>query len=59
MAAGAAGFAEWLRGSEHARAALEEIRRSVEAVQAALPLDRDIQELVELMREAEHLPMAP
>jgi hypothetical protein len=31
----------------------------VDRVHTALPLDRDIQELAELIKEAEHLPKAP
>jgi Ca-activated chloride channel family protein len=60
LAAGAARFAEILRESEHAQHGnLKEVSGIVEQVSLALPLDRDVRELVELIRKAEHLPRAP
>ena len=60
LAASAARFAEWLRQSKHARATtLEQMRVIVDEISAALPLDQDIRELADLMRQAEGLPRAP
>ncbi|MCG8697783.1 MAG: DUF3520 domain-containing protein, partial [Bacteroidales bacterium] len=60
LAASAAGFAEWLRDSEHARGLdYDRLKTTIIQVQNILPLDRDIAELAELIRTAEHLPMAP
>jgi Ca-activated chloride channel family protein len=60
LAAGAARFAEMLRQSEHAqRGNLRDVLRVVEQVSLALPLDRDVRELAELIRKAEHLPRSP
>jgi len=60
LAAGAARFAEILRQSEHAQHGnLTDVLRVAEQVSLALPLDRDVGELVELIRKAEHLPRAP
>ena len=60
LAAGAARFAEILRQSEHAQHGnLTDVLRVAEQVSLALPLDRDVSELVELIRKAEHLPRAP
>jgi Ca-activated chloride channel family protein len=60
LAAGAARFAEILRQSEHAQHGnLTDVLRVAEQVSLALPLDRDVRELVELIRKAEHLPRAP
>ncbi|MBE0535019.1 MAG: von Willebrand factor type A domain-containing protein [Phycisphaerae bacterium] len=60
LAAGAARFAELLRESEHAQnGSLKEVLWIVDQVAAALPLDRDIRELYELIQEAENLPKAP
>ncbi len=60
LAASAARFAEWLRQSEHARATrLDQIQTVIDQVSAALPLDRDIRELADLVRQAEGLPRAP
>ena len=60
LAAGAARFAEMLRQSEHAEhGSLMDVLRVVEQVSLALPLDRDVRELVELIRKAEHLPRSP
>jgi Ca-activated chloride channel family protein len=67
LAAGAARFAEILRQSEHAQAAqaswgdgsLKDVLRVMEQVNQALPLDRDVRELTDLIREAEHLPASP
>ncbi|MBP8305543.1 MAG: von Willebrand factor type A domain-containing protein, partial [Phycisphaerae bacterium] len=59
LAAGSARFAEWLRQSEHAgHTTLAEIRRVLDAVSAALPLDQDVQALAGLARGAEGLPRA-
>jgi len=60
LAAGAARFAEILRQSEHAQHGnLTDVLRVAEQVSLALPLDRDVRELAELIRKAEHLPRAP
>jgi Ca-activated chloride channel family protein len=60
LAAGAARFAEILRQSEHARdASLTDVLRVVEQVSLALGLDRDVRELADLIRKAEHLPRSP
>jgi len=59
LAACAGRFAEVLRGSEHARDAdLSELLRLAEKVSLALPLDRDVRELAELIRMSRHLPEA-
>jgi Ca-activated chloride channel family protein len=59
LAAGAARFAEWLRQSEHAQhTALADVQRLLDNVSAALPLDRDVQDLAGLAHQAEHLPRA-
>ncbi len=60
LAAGAARFAEWLRQSEHAQnTALPDVQRLLDQVSAALPLDRDVQDLAALAHQAEGLPRAP
>ncbi|MHC4286480.1 MAG: YfbK domain-containing protein [Planctomycetota bacterium] len=60
LAAGAARFAEILRQSEHVQHGnLMDVLRVVEQVSLALPLDRDVRELVELVRKAEGLPRSP
>jgi len=60
LAAGAARFAEWLRQSEHAQhTALIDVQRLLDQVSAALPLDRDVQDLAALAHRAENLPRAP
>jgi len=67
LAAGAARFAEILRQSEHAQDAqapwgdgsLKDVLRVMEQVDQVLPLDRDVRELTDLIREAEHLPASP
>jgi Ca-activated chloride channel family protein len=60
LAASAARFAEWLRQSEHAKATgLDQIQSIVDEISAALPLDQDIRELANLIRQAEGLPRAP
>ncbi len=60
LAAGAARFAEILRQSEHARdGSLTDVLRVVEQVSLSLGLDRDVRELAELIRKAEHLPRSP
>jgi Ca-activated chloride channel family protein len=60
LAAGAARFAEWLRQSEHAQHTdFADVLRVLDQVRAALPLDGDASELVDLVRQAEHLPRAP
>ena len=60
LAAGAARFAEWLRQSEHAqRTVLPDVQRLLDQVSAALPLDRDVQDLAALTHQAEGLPRAP
>jgi Ca-activated chloride channel family protein len=60
LAAGAARFAEWLRQSEYARdTSLGDIQRVLDQVCAALPLDRDVQDLAALAHQAENLPRAP
>ena len=60
LAAGAARLAEWLRQSEHVRdTTLADVQRLLEKVSVALPLDRDIQDLAALARQAENLPRAP
>jgi Ca-activated chloride channel family protein len=60
LAASAARFAEWLRQSEHARATtLGQIQTVMDQVSAALPLDQNIQELTDLIGQAEGLPRAP
>ena len=59
LAAGAARFAEWLRQSEHAQhTALADVQRLLDNVSAALPLDRDVQDLAALAHQAEDLPRA-
>jgi Ca-activated chloride channel family protein len=59
LAAAASQFAEILRQSEHARnGSLKDVLTIAEKVSLALPLDRDVRELVELIRKAEHLPRA-
>ncbi len=59
LAAGAARFAEWLRQSEHAQhTALADVQRLLDNVSAALPLDRDVQDLAALSHQAENLPGA-
>jgi Ca-activated chloride channel family protein len=60
LAAGAARFAEILRQSEHAQNGnLMDVFRVVEQVSLALPLDRDVRELAELIRKSENLPGSP
>lgn len=60
LAAATARFAEWLRQSEHVRGTqLKDVLGTVEQVQDTLSLDRDIKELADLIRQAEHLPRAP
>jgi len=60
LAAGAARFAEILRQSEHAQdGSLTDVLRIVEQVSLALGLDRDVRELADLIRKAEHLPRSP
>jgi Ca-activated chloride channel family protein len=60
LAASAARFAEWLRQSEHAGATtLGQIQTVMDQVSAALPLDQNIQELTDLIGQAEGLPRAP
>jgi len=60
LAAAAARFAEWLRQSEHAQEAdIAEVLATVEQISLTLPLDRDVRELAELIRKAQHLPRAP
>jgi len=60
LAAGAVRFAEILRQSEHAQhGKLMDVLRVVEQVSLALPLDRDVRELADLVRKAEHLPRSP
>jgi Ca-activated chloride channel family protein len=60
LAASAARFAEILRQSEHVKHGnLMDVFRVVEQVSMALPLDRDVRELAELIRKAEHLPRSP
>ncbi|MGB2806162.1 MAG: von Willebrand factor type A domain-containing protein, partial [Sedimentisphaerales bacterium] len=60
LAAGAARFAEMLRQSEHAQHGnMMDVLRVVEQVSLALPLDRDVRELAELVRKAEGLPRSP
>jgi Ca-activated chloride channel family protein len=60
LAAGAARFAEILRQSEHAQDGnLMDVFRVVEQVSLALPLDRDVRELAELIRKSENLPRSP
>jgi len=60
LAAGVARFAEWLRQSEHVQEAdLGQVSRIIEKISRALPLDRDVRALAELIRQAEHLPRAP
>ncbi|RPJ31589.1 MAG: DUF3520 domain-containing protein, partial [Planctomycetaceae bacterium] len=59
LAAGAARFAEWLRQSEHAQhTVLADVQRLLDNVSAALPLDRDVQDLAALAHQAENLPRA-
>jgi Ca-activated chloride channel family protein len=59
LAAAASRFAEILRQSEHARhASLTDVLAVAEKVTLALPLDRDVRELTELIRRSEHLPRA-
>lgn len=60
LAACAARFAEILRQSEHAQGGnLADVLRVAEQVNQVLPLDRDVRELAELIRKAEHLPASP
>ena len=60
LAACAARFAELLRQSEHAQHGnMMDVLRVVEQVSLALGLDRDVRELAELIRRAEHLPRSP
>jgi Ca-activated chloride channel family protein len=60
LAASAARFAEWLRQSEHAKATrLDQILSMMDQISAALPLDQDVRELTDLIRQAEGLPRAP
>jgi Ca-activated chloride channel family protein len=60
LAVAAARFAEILRESEHAQnAGLKDVLRVAEQVSLALPLDRDVRQLAELIRTAESLPKAP
>jgi len=60
LAACAARFAEILRQSEHAQDGnLADVLRVAEQVNQVLPLDRDVRELAELIRKAEHLPASP
>jgi Ca-activated chloride channel family protein len=60
LAAGAARLAEWLRQSEHAgNTTLADVQRVLDQVSAALPLDRDIQDLAALAHQAQNLPRAP
>lgn len=67
LAAGVARFAEILRQSEHAQDAqapwgdgsLTDVLRVMEQVDQVLPLDRDVRELTDLIRKAEHLPASP
>ena len=57
LAAAVSQFAEILRQSEHAQnGRLTDVAAVLERVSESLPLDRDIRELVELVRKAEHLP---
>jgi Ca-activated chloride channel family protein len=59
LAAGAARFAEWLRQSEHVQqTSLGDIQRLLDQVSVALPLDRDVQDLAVLARQAQNLPRA-
>jgi Ca-activated chloride channel family protein len=60
LAAGAARFAELLRQSEHAQhGSFTDVCRIVEQVSLALPLDRDVRELAELIGKAPDLPRSP
>jgi len=60
LAAGAAWFAEWLRQSEHAQqTSLADVQRLLDQVSAALPLDRQVQDLAALAHQAEGLPRTP
>ncbi|MBL7152703.1 MAG: von Willebrand factor type A domain-containing protein [Phycisphaerae bacterium] len=60
LAVAAARFAEILRESEHAQpAGLKDVLRVAEQVTLALPLDRDVRGLAELIRKADNLPKAP
>ena len=57
LAAGAARLAEWLRQSEHAQqTSLTDVQRLLDHVSAALPLDRQVQDLAALAHQAEGLP---
>ncbi|MEN6577029.1 MAG: von Willebrand factor type A domain-containing protein [Phycisphaerales bacterium] len=57
LAVGAARFAEWLRQSEHARdTSPADIQDVLDRVSAALPLDRNVQDLAVLAHQAENLP---
>ncbi len=57
LAAAAARFAEIMRQSEHAQhGSLTDVLAVAEKVSLTLPLDRDVRELTELIRKAEHLP---
>ena len=59
LAAAASQFAEIIRQSEHARnSSMKDVLAIAEKVSLALPLDRDVRELTELIRKAEHLPRA-
>ncbi len=60
LAASAAQFAELLRGSPHAQNGnFAEVVRVMEEVSAALPLDAQARNLLELARQAQGLPPAP
>ncbi len=60
LAAAAARFAEILRQSEHAQGgSLTEVLGIAERVSLTLPLDRDVRQLLELIRKSEHLPRSP
>ena len=60
LAAAAAEFAEIMRGSEHARgASFDAIEQVLIDVTAALPLDQQAAELLDLVRRAKGLPRAP
>ena len=60
LAASAVQFAELLRGSEHARHGnLAEVSGVLQGVTAALPLDGQARELLELVERAQGLPPAP
>jgi Ca-activated chloride channel family protein len=60
LAAAAAKFAEVLRGSPYAsHVNLPQVRRVIEEVAVALPLDQRVAELADLVRAADGLPPAP